>query len=117
MTIDIDALLIMEWMITKGNLCDFHVSYDMIDCIRNFLYILADSIYDASDIYDYVFENTYALPIIDTNKRRGIIPDKLLVNRKISIDLRMEYTSMYNLRWEKERTFSILAEILECDNI
>ena len=95
MTIDIDSLLIMDLMITKGNLHDSHVSHDMVDSVRYFSYILADSAYDASDIYDYVFENTHAIPIIDTNKRRGIIPDRLLVNRKIGIDLRKEYASLY----------------------
>ncbi len=38
-----------------------------MDLLRYFSYILADLAYDASDIYDYVFENTHALPIIDTN--------------------------------------------------
>jgi len=75
-------------MITKGNSHDSHVLHDMIDSVRNFSYILADSAYDASDIYDYVFENTHALPVIDTNKRRGIVNDKLPVNRKIGIDLK-----------------------------
>lgn len=78
----------MEWLIAKGNMHDSYVSHNMVDSVRNFSYILADSAYDASDIYDYVFENTHALPIIDINKRRRIIPDKLPVNRKIRIDLR-----------------------------
>ena len=68
MTIGIDSLLIIEWMITKGNLHDSHGAHDMVDSVRYFSYIRADSAYDASDIYDYVFENTHALPIIDTNK-------------------------------------------------
>ncbi|WP_010917451.1 transposase [Thermoplasma volcanium] len=89
----------------------------MVNSIRNFSYILADSAYDASDIYDFVFENTHPLPIIDTNKRGGIIPDRLPVNRKIGIDLRKENASMYPLRWEIERTFGILEEILKCENI
>ena len=117
MTIDIDSLLIMEWMVTKGNLHDSHVSHNMIDSVRYFSYILADSAYDASDIYDYVFENTHSLPIIDTNKRRGIIPDRLPVNRKIGIDVRKEYASLYSLRWEIERTFSILEEIMKAEYI
>lgn len=29
-------------------------------------------------------------PVIDTNKRRGIVPDGLSINRKIGIDLRWE---------------------------
>jgi len=70
MTIDVDSLIIMEWMITKANLYDSHVSHDMIESIESFSYILADSAYDTLNICDYVFENTHALPIIDTNKRR-----------------------------------------------
>ncbi len=117
MAIDVDSLLIMEWMVTKGNMHDSHVSYDMVDSVRSFSYILADSAYDSSDIYDYVFENIHALPIIDTNKRRGIVDNRLPVNRKIGIEMRIEYASMYPLRWEIERTFSILEEILKCKNI
>ena len=64
-----------------------------------------------------MFENTHALPVIDTNKRGGIIPDRLMVNRKIGIDLRKEHASLYSLRWEIERTFCILDEILKCENI
>ena len=117
MSIDIDSLIIMEWLITKGNMHDSHVSHDMVDSVRDFSYILADSAYDASDIYDYIFENTHALPVIDTNKRRGIVNDKLPVNRKIGSDLRKEYASMYPLRWEIERTFSILEEIMKAEYI
>ena len=87
MTIDVDSLLIMEWLVTMGNMHDSHLSHDMVDSVRDFSYILADSAYDASDIYNYVFENTHALPVIDTNKRRGIVNDRLPVNRKIGIDL------------------------------
>ena len=39
------------------------------------------------------------------------------MNRRIGIDLRREYASLYSLRWEIERTFSILEEILRCENI
>ena len=89
----------MEWLITRGNIHDSRLSGDMIDSVRNFSYILSDSAYDTSDTYDYVFENTHALPVIDTNKRRGIVPERLSVNRKIGIDLRREYASLYSLRW------------------
>jgi hypothetical protein len=64
-----------------------------------------------------VFENTHSLPIIDTNRRRGIIHERLSMNRKIGIDLRREYSSLYSLRWEIERTFSILEEIMMAENI
>ena len=92
---------------TKGNIHDSRVSHDMVDSVRYFSYILADSAYDTTDIYDYVFENTHALPVIDTNRRRGIVSHKLSVNRKIDIDLRREI----------ERTFSILEEIMNAENI
>jgi transposase len=117
MSIDIDSLIIMEWLITKGNMHDSHVSHNMVDSVRGFSYILADSAYDASDIYDYILENTHALPVIDTNKRRGIVDNRLPVNRKIGIDLRKEHASMYPLRWEIERTFSILEEIMKAEYI
>ncbi len=39
------------------------------------------------------------------------------MNRKIGIDLRKEYASLYSLRWEIERTFSILEEIMKAENI
>jgi hypothetical protein len=113
----VDSLLVMDWLTTKGNIHDSRVSRDMIDSVRNFSHILADSAYDTSDTYDYVFENTHALPVIDTNKRRGIVPERLSVNRKIGIDLRKEYASLYSLRWEIERTFSILEEIMRAENI
>ena len=54
MAIDVDSLIIMEWFVTKGNMHDSHVSHDMVDSVRDFSYVLADSAYDASDIYDYV---------------------------------------------------------------
>ena len=116
MTLDVDSLLIMGWLITRGNIHDSRVSHDMVDSVRNFSYILADSAYDTSDTYDYVFENTHALPVIDTNRRRGIVPERLPVNRRIGIDLRQEHSALYSLRWEIERTFSIPEEILQCEN-
>ena len=39
------------------------------------------------------------------------------MNRKIGIDLRREYSSLYSLRWEIERTFSILEEVMRAENI
>ena len=109
--------MIMEWMITKGNLHNFHVSHDIIDSVRYFPYILADSAYNASDIYDYVSENIHALPIIDTNKRGGIIPHRLLANSKIGSDLRKEYASLYSLRLEIERTSGMFEEIMKAEKI
>ena len=57
------------------------------------------------------------MPVIESNKRRGILSDRLTMNRNIGIDLRKEYSSLYSLRWEIERTFSILEEMLHCENI
>ena len=114
---DVDSLIVLDWIVTKGNLHDSKASHYLIDAARNFSHILADSAYDTSEICDYIFENTHALPVIDTNRRRGIRPERLTVNRKIGIDLRKEYSSMYSLRWEIERTFSILEEILQGENI
>ena len=90
-----------------GNLHDSRASHDLIDSVRNYSYILADSAYDTSGIYDSMFENTHSIPVIDTNMRRGIILELLTVNRKIGIDL----------RWEIGRTFSILEEIMGSENI
>ena len=112
-----DPLLINEWIITKGNVHDSSASHEMIDSVRNYRYILADFAYDTSEIYDYIFENAHSLPVIDTNKRRGIINDRLTVNRRIGIELRKEYSSMYSMRWEIERTFSILEGIMGSENI
>ena len=42
-TLDVDSLLIMEWKITRGNVHDSRPARDMVDSVRNFSYILADS--------------------------------------------------------------------------
>lgn len=68
-------------------------------------------------MYDYAFENTHALPIIDTNERKNIIPERLLVNGRIGINLRRESASLYSLRLEIGCAFSILEEVLKCENI
>ena len=117
MTLDADSLLIVEWLVTKGNIHDSRVSHDMVDSVRNFSHASGDSAYDTPGTYDYVFENTHAFPVIDTNRRRGIVPERLPVNRKICIDLRREHASPYSLMLEIEPTFSILEEILQCENI
>ena len=39
------------------------------------------------------------------------------MNRKIGIDLRKGHASLYSLRWEIGRTFSILEEIIRAENI
>lgn len=117
MTLVSDALLIIDLLNTRRNIHDSRVSHEMVDSVGNFSHILADSAYDTTDTYDYVFENTHAVPVIDTNRRRGIVPDRLSVNRRIGIDLRMEYASLYSLRWEIEKTSPILGEIIKAENV
>ena len=68
-------------------------------------------------IYSYIFENTHAMPVIDTNRKREIIENKLTYNSKPGIALRKKESSRYKLRWEIERTFSILKEILKMEYI
>ena len=50
---------------------------------RYYRYVLADLGYGISEIYDYIFENAHSLLVIDTNKRRRIINERLTMNRKI----------------------------------
>ena len=115
--IDTDSLSVMEWKTTTASVYDKNMAVEMIDSVRDFRYILMDAAYDSSDIYDYIFENTQAMPVIDTNRRRGIVQDRLTFNRKQGITLRKKESSRYKLRWEIERTFSILKEILGMEYI
>ena len=87
-SIDTDSLSVMEWTITTASAYDKNMAFEMIDSVRNYNYILMDAAYDSSDIYDYIFENTHAMPVIDTNRRRGIVQDRLTFNRKQGITLR-----------------------------
>ena len=73
-----------------------------------------DAAYDSSDIYEYIFENTGCSPVIDTNRRR-IIDSKLSHSRREGMKIRREEASRYSLRWEIERTFAILEDILGCE--
>ena len=57
------------------------------------------------------------MPVIDTNRRGGIVEDRLSYNRKLGITLRKKESSRYKLRWEIERTFSILKKILGMEHI
>ena len=59
MSIDVDSLLINEWILTRGNVHDSYVSYELIDYVRNYRHLLADSAYDTSEIYDCIFENVH----------------------------------------------------------
>ena len=55
------------------------------------------------------------MPIIDINRRKGIVKNKLTYRRKLGIALRKKELPRYRLRWEIERTFSILKEMLEIE--
>ena len=97
-SIDTDSLSVMEWKITTASVYDKNIAFEMIDSIRNYNYILMDAAYDSSDIYDYIFENAHAIPVIDTNRRGGIVEDRLSYNRKLGIELRKKESSRYKLR-------------------
>ena len=114
---DIDSTAAVEWRMTTASIHDSTVAREMIDAVRGHGYILMDAAYDSSEIYDYVMENTHAIPVIDTNRRKGIATHNMAFNRKQGIITREREKSRYRLRWEIERTFSILEEILHCENI
>ena len=67
-SIDTDSLSVIEWKITTASVYDKNMAFPMIDSVRDFRYILIDAAYDYSDIYDYIFENTHAMPVIDINE-------------------------------------------------
>jgi hypothetical protein len=71
---DIDSTAILEWNITTASIHDSTVVIERIDSVRDHEYILMDAAYDSSEIYDYVMENTHALPVIDTNKEEALFP-------------------------------------------
>ena len=116
-SIDTDSLSIQGWKITTASVYDKNIAFEIIDSVRDYNYIMMDTAYDSSDIYDYIFENSHAIPVIDTNRRRGIVEDRLTYNRKIGISIRKKESSRYKLRWEIGRTFSILKEILRMEHI
>lgn len=91
--------------------------HKMFHSIRNFSYILGGSAYDTMDTFAYLFENTHFIPVIDTNRGRGIVPQRLSVNHRVGIDLRREYASLYYMRWGIKGTFSIIEGIMKTENI
>jgi len=114
---DIDSSAIVEWNVTTASLHDKNISFPLINTLKDYSYLLMDAAYDSSDIYEYVFENTNCIPIIDTNRRRGIIESRLSDARRRGIEIRKEEASRYSLRWEIERTFAILEDIFGCEYI
>ncbi|WP_241761911.1 hypothetical protein [Thermoplasma acidophilum] len=52
-----DSLLIINYKITKGKIHVSCVSHHIIDSVRNCPYVLADSVYDILEKYDFAFDN------------------------------------------------------------
>lgn len=88
----------MEWETTTASIYDKNIAFPLIDSVRDYSYVMMDAAYDSSDIFEYIFENTQCTPIIDTNKRRGIIDSRLSHARREGIKLRIEEASRYSLR-------------------
>ena len=103
------SLSVIDWKITTASVYDKNITFTIIDSVGNYNYILMDAAYDSS--------NTYAISVIDTNRRRGIVEDRLTSNRKVGIAIRKKESSRYKLRWEIERAFSVLKQILEMEYI
>ncbi|MGC9073811.1 MAG: transposase [Caldisericum sp.] len=116
-SLDIDSSAILEWNVTTASLHDKNMAFPLIDSVRNYSYLLMDAAYDSSDIYEYIFENTDCIPVIDTNKRRGIVESRLSESRRKGLEIRKKEASRYSLRWEIERTFAILEDILDSEYI
>ena len=84
----------MEWKVTTASIHDSIMAFPMMD-----------SAYDSAGICDYFMDKTDAIPIIDTNTERGIVPDKLTFKRNRGIIIREREKARYRLRWEIERHF------------
>ncbi|RKX42839.1 MAG: hypothetical protein DRP33_02650 [Thermotogae bacterium] len=80
-------------------------------------YFLADSAYDSQQVYRYIFDRSSMIPVIDTNKRKGISLKKQSQARWLSIQLRQIYAEKYKKRWEIERTINILQEYFDLEYI
>lgn len=116
-SLDVDSTAIVEWEITSTSVFDKNMAFPLIDSIRDYQYIMMDKAYDSSDTYEYVFNNTHSSPLIDTNRRRGIVEERLSHARREGIKIRKEEASRYSMRWEIERTFAILEDILNSEYI
>lgn len=102
---------------TTASIHDSTVACGIIGAVSDHECILMCAAYHSSDIYYYVMENTHAIPLIDTKRRREIVDESLAFNRKEGIITRERERSRYKLRREIERTFSILEEIRYCELI
>ena len=82
---DIDSSAIVECY--NGIFTRQEHIFPLINTLKEYSYLLMDAAYDFSDIYEYVFENTNCIPVIDTNKRRGIIESRLSDARRRGIKI------------------------------
>ena len=116
-SLDLGNKLIIDWIITGGSTHDSKVAPKMADTCKGFKYILADSAYDSNQFYGYIFEKTSLIPVIDTNRRRGLDTEKQKQFRWLAIGLKKLHSMRYKLREEIERTNSILEGILDSEFI
>lgn len=56
-------------MVTTASTFDQNMVLPFIDSMRDCGYVMIDEAYDSYDVYDYAFNNTKSLPVIDTNRR------------------------------------------------
>jgi len=68
-------------------------------------------------LYGYIFEKTSLIPVIDTNRRRGLDTEKQKQFRWLAIGLKKLHSMRYKLREEIERTNSILEGTLDSEFI
>ena len=78
----------MEWETKTASFHDKNIAFPLIDSLRDYDYVMADAAYDSSDIYEYILENTGCSPVIDTNRRRGIVDSKLSHSRREGMKIR-----------------------------
>jgi hypothetical protein len=52
----------------KCNIYDLSISHEIIDSVKNYLYISADLANGIFEIYNYIFYNTHPILRINTNK-------------------------------------------------
>ena len=117
MSLDAQNLLIQDWMTTTAAVHDSTVAKAQIDSGQGYKYFLADSAYDSQQVYRYIFDRSSMIPVIDTNKRKGISLEKQSQARWLGIQLRQIYAEKYKNRWEIERTINILQEYFNLEYI
>ena len=88
MSLDARNLLIQDWMTTTAAVHDSTVAKAQIDSGQGYKYFLADSAYDSQQVYRYIFDRSSMIPVIDTNKRKGISLEKQSQARWLGIQLR-----------------------------